>query len=97
MKQQYLAVFEHRAGAAIGIQFPDFPEFFSAGDTPEDALAMALDCLKGAVEFYADNGRPLPEPSDLDAANRIIAELVAAGSVPSLHWVPVDVPAEAAV
>lgn len=92
MLKQYLAVFESQPDHAIGIQFPDFPHFYSYGDTLDEAYAMAADCLKTAIEFYAEEGMDIPEPCDAEGANAILADLAKHGTTPSLHWIPVEVP-----
>jgi len=45
------------------VQFLVFPEGFTEGDTPEDAVAMAADVLSLLVDEYAEQGRTLPTPS----------------------------------
>ena len=47
---------------------PDFPEFSSQGDSLEEAVDMATDCLRLLVDVYGKEGRPLPEPCDLARA-----------------------------
>lgn len=45
------------------VTFPDIPEAATAADTKEEALAMAVDALESALDFYFDDKRPVPAPS----------------------------------
>lgn len=45
------------------VDFIDFPEAHSVGDTVEEALREALDGLRTAVEMYMDDRRPVPVAS----------------------------------
>lgn len=46
------------------VTFRDVPEAITGGDTIEEALVQAADALAVALEFYAEDGRPLPEASE---------------------------------
>jgi antitoxin HicB len=48
------------------VQFFDIPEGITYGDTIEEMLSMAVDCLDTAVEFYFDDKRPVPMPSEVE-------------------------------
>lgn len=45
------------------VTFPDIPEAVTGAPTKEEALVMAADALKVALEFYFDDRREIPEPS----------------------------------
>jgi len=45
------------------VSFPDVPEALTQGETKEEALAMALDALITAFEFYFDDQEPVPLPT----------------------------------
>lgn len=45
------------------VTFRDIPEAITQGETREDALAMALDALEVAMEFYFEDKRSVPMPS----------------------------------
>ncbi|WP_158903997.1 type II toxin-antitoxin system HicB family antitoxin [Burkholderia sp. L27(2015)] len=45
------------------VTFPDIPEAITAGDNEQDALAMGLDALITALEFYFDAKCAIPLPS----------------------------------
>lgn len=47
--------------------FPDIPEALTSGTTVEQALAMARDALMTAMDFYFEDGRPVPLPSAMQA------------------------------
>lgn len=59
---RYPVTFEHdETGWAVF--FPDIPEAMTGGETREEALAMALDALVTAFEFYFEDRRAIPVPS----------------------------------
>ena len=43
--------------------FPDLPEAITYGETKEEAIDLAYDCLVTALDFYFDDMRAVPEPS----------------------------------
>ena len=45
------------------VTFPDIPEAITQGETREEALKMAKEALKTALEFYFDNKRVVPVPA----------------------------------
>lgn len=45
------------------VDFPDFPEAHSVGDSVDDALNEAVDALITAFDFYFDDRLPVPLPS----------------------------------
>lgn len=45
------------------VNFPDFPEGWSQGDSREEALAQARDLLETMVANYMAEGWDLPDPS----------------------------------
>ena len=45
------------------VSFPDVPEALTEGDTEQDALEEASDCLVAALAGYIHAGRPIPNPS----------------------------------
>ena len=49
-------------------RFPDVPEAVACGDTEEELLDNARPVLEAVLECYVAEGRPLPEPSDVDGA-----------------------------
>lgn len=45
------------------VDFVDFPEAHSVGDTVEEALREAVDGLHTAIDMYMEDRRRIPEPS----------------------------------
>jgi antitoxin HicB len=43
--------------------FPDIPEAITQGETEEETLALALEALETALEFYFEDKRPVPLPA----------------------------------
>ena len=68
MAQRFFpAVLEREEGGAYGVWFPDFAGAVAAGRSQEDAMANASTALAEAVEDLAFAGRPLPEPTAIEA------------------------------
>ena len=63
-------------------RFPDVPEALTGGDTQEEALSEALGALVTAFEFYFEDGRPVPLPSQPEAGQPVV-------SVPPSLWAKV--------
>ena len=74
--QYYLVAFVPDDGG-FSLFSPDFPEFHSRGDSVEEAIYMATDCLCMLCEIYEEEGRALPEPCDLETAKARIEALLA--------------------
>jgi predicted RNase H-like HicB family nuclease len=45
---------------AWGVEVPDIPGCFSAGDDLDDAMAMAREAIEGHFEMLAEDGAPIP-------------------------------------
>ena len=62
-------------GDIIGlvVTFRDVPEAITQGDTFEDALDMAEDALRTAMEFYDEDGKTYPAPSEPQHGDVMIA------------------------
>ena len=45
------------------VTFPDIPEAATSADNEAKALRLALEALESALEFYFEDGRPVPTPS----------------------------------
>jgi antitoxin HicB len=45
------------------VTFPDIPEAATSAHNEKKALILALEALESALEFYFDDGRPVPMPS----------------------------------
>lgn len=45
---------------AWGVEVPDLPGCFSAGDDLDDAIAMARQAIEGHLQVLAEDGGPIP-------------------------------------
>ncbi|RDI05882.1 type II toxin-antitoxin system HicB family antitoxin [Pseudomonas sp. URIL14HWK12:I7] len=56
---------------AWGVEVPDIPGCFSAGDDLDEAMAMAREAIEGHFEVLAEDGSPIPSANTvtLHAAN----------------------------
>lgn len=54
------------------ISFRDIPEALSAGETLEEARAMAADALLTAMDFYFEDKRPVPPPSKAEEGEELV-------------------------
>ena len=45
---------------AWGVEVPDIPGCFSAGENLDDAIAMAREAIEGHLEILAENGWSIP-------------------------------------
>jgi antitoxin HicB len=50
-------------GKFILVTFPDFPEAITQGDNVKDALVHAADVLESCMDYYIEEGKPIPAPS----------------------------------
>jgi len=62
----YAIAIEHEKGSAYGVEVPDLPGCFSAGDTLDEALAGAQEAVAFHIEGLLDAGLPVPTPSSLE-------------------------------
>ena len=47
------------------VTFRDIPEAITQGDTREEAISMAAEALATAMDFYFEDRRPVPAPSEV--------------------------------
>lgn len=59
---QYPATFVQEDDGYI-VKFRDIPEALTQGDSYEEAVEMAQDALATAMDFYFEDNRPVPMPS----------------------------------
>ena len=52
-----------RDGERFMVSFPDIPEALTGAATREEALALAVDALTTAMDFYFEDRRQVPAPS----------------------------------
>lgn len=55
------------------VTFRDIPEAITQGDTEAEAMAMARDALAVAMDFYFEDKRDIPSPSQLEAGERLVS------------------------
>jgi antitoxin HicB len=60
---RYPANFEAAEEGGFIVTFPDFPEAITQGDSIEDALIHAADVLESVLDYYIEDGLPIPAPS----------------------------------
>ena len=65
-KRLYPAVLERGPRGALGAWFPDFPGCVAGGRSQEDAIEKAESALAQMVDGWAEQGRPLPEPTPIE-------------------------------
>lgn len=61
-----------RDGKAWLVTFRDVPEAITSGASREEAIELAADALRTAMEFYIEDGRETPVPSQ---AAEVLIEL----------------------
>jgi antitoxin HicB len=54
------------------VTFPDIPEAITQGEDLEDALLHAADVLESALDYYIEDGLPIPAPSKPKRGQRLI-------------------------
>lgn len=59
-------------GNGFVVSFPDIPEALTSGDTIKQAREMAADALATAMEFYFEDGRPVPLPSKAKRGQHLV-------------------------
>ena len=64
---------------AWGVEVPDIPGCFSAGDDLDDAMTMAREAIEGHLEILAEEGASVPVASKGPSMQRIQLTLGAPG------------------
>lgn len=54
------------------VTFPDIPEAITQGEDVEDALLHAADVLESALDYYIEEGLPIPAPSKPKRGQRLV-------------------------
>ena len=63
MRLAYPVNLEPQCGGTVLASFPDVPEALTEGETEEEALTEAQDCLVAALGGYVELRRSIPKPS----------------------------------
>ena len=76
--------------------FPDL-DLATCGETMNDAMAMAVDCLAGRLRWLKQDGDPIPEPSPMNSIDltAVSKELEIEPAEAFVNMVSVDVEAYA--
>lgn len=67
MVTAYPACFYKEKEGNYSVIFPDLNHLSTCGDTLDDALAMAMDCLAGYIYVAQKQGEQIPCPSSMEA------------------------------
>ncbi|MGD9249447.1 MAG: type II toxin-antitoxin system HicB family antitoxin, partial [Desulfobacteraceae bacterium] len=63
MEFTYPAKIQDDGHGGFLVTFRDIPFAATEGETINDALTQAMDCLEEAIASCVDDGEPIPEPS----------------------------------
>lgn len=66
---------------SILVSFPDIPEALTEGETEEEALVLAADCLIAALGGYIGGRRAIPTPSSIHGSQSIALPALAGAKV----------------
>jgi antitoxin HicB len=63
MDVRYPAIFDPQPEGGFTVRFVDLPGAITEGDTEEEALFNAAEALTGMLDFFIEEGRAIPAPS----------------------------------
>ena len=66
----YIALVHKCEGTSYGVSFPDVPGCISAGDTFEEAVAIAAEALTGHFAAMRADGEAIPAPRRFEDLKR---------------------------
>lgn len=66
MLSMYPAIFYEEKEGGYSVIFPDLNHLATCGDTLEDAMAMAVDCLANYLYIKKMEGNAVPSPTPLE-------------------------------
>lgn len=69
---RYPAKFSEAPEGGFVVTFRDIPEAITQGDTEAEAMDMAEDVLVSSMEFYLEDRRVVPVPSDPVPGERLV-------------------------
>lgn len=67
MMTVYPACFYKEKNGGYSVIFPDLNHLATCGNTLEEAVEMAIDCLAGYVDMANEEKEVLPKPSDIES------------------------------
>lgn len=95
----YPACFFKEDVGGYSVIFPDLDNLATCGETIDEAMEMAVDCLAGYIRWLKRDGDPIPKPSPMDAIDlESFASDIYDGTAPGeafINMVSVDVEAYA--
>ena len=79
--------------SGYSVIFPDLNYTSTCGNTLDEAVIMAVDCLAGYIYAAQKDGEPIPPPSDISSINLsdIAAELDESAGEAFVNLITVDV------
>ena len=83
MKVMYPALFE-KEDSRYNVTFPDLPEATTCGDTLEQAIEMAKECLGLCLDVRKENKEEIPvmsDPSRINCANGTFVMMIEIDSI----------------
>ena len=66
MLSVYPAIFFHEKNGHYSVVFPDLNHLATCGDTMQEAMEMAVDCLAGYLYSEKLDGNKIPAPTPID-------------------------------
>jgi antitoxin HicB len=70
----YPAIFHpEENGKGYWVSFPDFPEALTGGDSPQETVELAADCLAEAIAGRIKRSDEIPVPAKLKRGQRLVA------------------------
>ena len=69
---KYPATFTKDKDGGFDITFRDIPEAMPQGDTEAEAMAMAEEVLLDSIDWYLEQKKAIPIPSEAQANDRLI-------------------------
>lgn len=63
MKREFLVLYAKCTGSNFSGHAPDVPGCISTGDSLEEMRSMMREALESHLEFLAEDGDPIPEPT----------------------------------
>lgn len=75
------------------VVFPDLNDLATCGETLDEAMTMAVDCLAGYIWWLEQDGEPIPAPSPLGAVDKekILKDMEVESEDVFVNMVSVDV------
>lgn len=97
MLSVYPACFYKEDVGGYSVVFPDLDHLATCGETVDEAMAMAVDCLAGYIHWLKMDGEPIPEPSPMSEIDpeEVAAEIDSPCGEYFVNMISVDVEAYA--